>query len=166
VEQGIGRSGPLTAGEFAAWVRQQRRIVGLTQEELAERAGISPRTVRNVEHGERGGTRPHTRRVIMAAFAAIDAASAGSHPGPAQLPADIGVFVGRTAELAALDGIAGSTRLARQGSRPHAIPIAAISGPPGWERPRSRSAGRTASAPSSRTASFTSICAATTPNGR
>jgi transcriptional regulator with XRE-family HTH domain len=34
-----------------AWLRSLRRAVGLCQEELAERAGLSARVIRNLERG-------------------------------------------------------------------------------------------------------------------
>jgi transcriptional regulator with XRE-family HTH domain len=36
---------------FAEFLRDQRRAAGLTQEELAERAGVSPRSVTEMERG-------------------------------------------------------------------------------------------------------------------
>src|SRR5262249_11519279 len=36
---------------FGELVREHRRIPGLTQEELAERAGVSPRSISEVERG-------------------------------------------------------------------------------------------------------------------
>lgn len=45
---------------FADWVRSHRIAVMLTQEELAQRAGLSVRTVRNAEraNGAEPGSRP------------------------------------------------------------------------------------------------------------
>jgi tetratricopeptide (TPR) repeat protein/transcriptional regulator with XRE-family HTH domain len=53
---------------FGEWVRAQRSRLGLTQEDLAERAEVSPRTVRNVESGSTGGPSAHTRRSIVSAL--------------------------------------------------------------------------------------------------
>jgi transcriptional regulator with XRE-family HTH domain len=52
---------------FAGWVRARRTELALTQKELAERAGISVRTVRNVEIG-RTRPRPTVRRLVIAAL--------------------------------------------------------------------------------------------------
>jgi transcriptional regulator with XRE-family HTH domain len=48
VTRGITAQQNGAAGE---WLRQQREGAGLTQEELAERAGLSVRTIRNLESG-------------------------------------------------------------------------------------------------------------------
>lgn len=53
---------------FAAWVRARRIAVMLTQEELAERCGISVRTVRGLESGRNGRPRLTTKRQIIAAL--------------------------------------------------------------------------------------------------
>ena len=53
---------------FADWVRSRRIAVMLTQEELAQRAGLSVRTVRNLEAGRKGTPRLPTRRLIIAAL--------------------------------------------------------------------------------------------------
>src|SRR3954469_6791433 len=42
-------SGPVQFGEV---LRNHRRAAGLTQEELAERAGVSPRSISGLERGE------------------------------------------------------------------------------------------------------------------
>ena len=42
---------PASTTGFAAWVRSRRVALLLTQEQLAERAGLSVRTVRNLEAG-------------------------------------------------------------------------------------------------------------------
>ncbi len=39
------------APRFGDVLRRQRRAAGLTQEELAERAGVSPRTIGDIERG-------------------------------------------------------------------------------------------------------------------
>jgi len=65
---------------FADWVRSRRIAVMLTQEELAQRAGLSVRTVRNLEAGRKGTPRLPTRRLIIAALTGADPAPSG--PGP------------------------------------------------------------------------------------
>src|SRR4051812_11637276 len=49
-------------------VRAHRVRLGLTQEELAERAGVSPRSIRNIENGRTALPRASTVRLLAAAF--------------------------------------------------------------------------------------------------
>lgn len=44
------------------WLQRQRKAAGLTQEDLAERSGLSVRTVRNLE---RGAPKPHPRSLHL-----------------------------------------------------------------------------------------------------
>lgn len=114
-------------GELGKLVRGHRLAAGLTQEELAERSGLSVRAISNIERGRTAG--PHSRSVRMLAealglpdheLAQLRLASqvaqndqglrlaAGLHwpwPRPRQLPAAIGNFVGRAAEIAALNAL-------------------------------------------------------------
>jgi DNA-binding XRE family transcriptional regulator len=55
---------------FSAWVRSRRIAEMLTQEELAERCGLSVRTVRDVETGRNCTPRLTTKRLIIAALTA------------------------------------------------------------------------------------------------
>jgi transcriptional regulator with XRE-family HTH domain len=96
----------------------------LTQEELAERAGLATRTLSNLESGRI--RRPHSRSLHKLASALGLSARAGDelqarfradvsdgtvHPGsgdsltavPRQLPSTVPSFVGRSAEFAQLD---------------------------------------------------------------
>jgi tetratricopeptide (TPR) repeat protein/DNA-binding XRE family transcriptional regulator len=107
-------------------VRRRRRSARLTQEQLAERAGLSARTIRDLERDRVRYPRPTSVRLIADAlglageerdgftaaaregfWADQDAApvsrAAPSPGGPVQLPPDTAGFSGRTAELAALD---------------------------------------------------------------
>jgi tetratricopeptide (TPR) repeat protein/transcriptional regulator with XRE-family HTH domain len=119
---------------FGARLRDARRSAGLTQEELADRSGLTIRTISNLE---RDRTRyPHPDSVLRLAqalalhgdarddfIAAADrrqaeASGAEPRPGqavPRQLPAQAPQFVGRRAELATLTGL-----LDRAGSDPPA----------------------------------------------
>jgi transcriptional regulator with XRE-family HTH domain len=117
-------------------LRRFRLVAGLTQEELAEKAGLSVRTVRTAERvdGARPGagsmrrlvdalglSEPDRWRLEQATRAALiseagavrqaailgDGSDSALPPRrwgvPAQLPADVPAFTGRSAELAELD---------------------------------------------------------------
>lgn len=58
---------------FGATVRKLRVTAGLTQAELAERAGISERTVSDLERGLRGTVYPATARQLAASLRVTDA---------------------------------------------------------------------------------------------
>ncbi|QFR02206.1 tetratricopeptide repeat protein [Streptomyces phaeolivaceus] len=114
-------------------LRDHRRRLGLTQEELAERAGVSVRTISHLETGRINRPRPATMRQLAEALALADeplqqfAQAATDRPGttptlapmspapeprpgwnaPAQLPAPLANFVGRTAQLHALETLLG-----------------------------------------------------------
>ena len=115
---------------FAGLLRQLRDEAELTQEELAEAAGLSPRSVSDLERGITRTARLDTARLlagalglagpVRAAFvaaargqtppAAVLAAQQGMAPGAfaaaatRSLPRDIAAFTGRQAELAHLVG--------------------------------------------------------------
>ncbi|MCK2221969.1 NB-ARC domain-containing protein [Actinomadura sp. ATCC 31491] len=94
-------------------LRGWRKRALLTQEQLAERAGLNVRTVRRLENG--GPLQPRTSSILLLAQAldldgeerALLAAVAGGPPRaaivPRQLPADVTALVGRERELAALE---------------------------------------------------------------
>src|SRR4051812_36424845 len=98
---------------FGETVRAQRRRLGLTQEELAEKTGVSVRSIHNLEAGRIAAPRPATVRLLADAFGLTagdrdafcrDALEPGDRPTvtlvPAQLPMDIHGFTGRVHELA------------------------------------------------------------------
>jgi tetratricopeptide (TPR) repeat protein/transcriptional regulator with XRE-family HTH domain len=141
------------AGGFGARLRSFRRLAALTQEELAERSGVSVRTIGNLEHsrahkpyrstcealadalGLRGTARAEfvaTGRRLGKTAAAVSAEQpdgAGRHAAdlpmtaPRHLPAPVPAFVGRCDELAELSGV-----LSRPGEAPS---LAVVSGSPG-----------------------------------
>lgn len=171
-------------GTFGALLRGHRSASGLTQEDLAERSGVSIRAIADMERGRtarpfrhsvhrladalelRGAEREQLEKAARSAAASIlltarrDAIGAvgdrglpglrpvhgpgqGNGPGPAtgrgqndavhsrgtvprQLPSSVADFVGRAAELRALD-----SALARPGRAGPAVPIAAIVGTAG-----------------------------------
>ena len=115
---------------FAELLRQLRDEAELTQEELAEAAGLSPRSVSDLERGINRTARLDTARLLAGAFglggpvrvafvaaarglapaADVLAARGGAAPGAfaaaatRALPRDIAAFTGRQAELAELMG--------------------------------------------------------------
>ncbi|MFI5734512.1 tetratricopeptide repeat protein [Kribbella sp. NPDC051587] len=110
-----------------------RVAAGMTQEELAERAGLSVRSISDIERGLVARPRKHSLGVIANSLGLADtdraqfiahyrpsgatgAITTGLYAVPAQLPPDIGTFTGRSALLAQLsksrplatvDGVAG-----------------------------------------------------------
>lgn len=120
---------------FGELIRRHRLAVALSQEVLAERAGISPDTVRALERGRHVVPQPDTlvrlaqvlrlgvadRTTFMAAALALRSASPspeapGAAPAPAplrrhSLPAAASTFVGRARELARMAELVQQTRL-------------------------------------------------------
>ncbi|MBV9169692.1 MAG: tetratricopeptide repeat protein, partial [Chloroflexi bacterium] len=112
-------------GSFAELLRAFRTAAGLTQEELAARAGLSGRGVQDLERGLR--RRPHVdtvRRVAAAldleetqraAFLAAAAGTAVSNAAPAvkppPLPVALTSFIGRERELAEARRLLATARL-------------------------------------------------------
>ncbi len=109
------------ASAFGSLLRRHRLAARLTQEELAERSGLSVRAIANAESGRTG--RPHRNSVRLLAKAlglaeqqrAELAASARGHwdaadvpdaPVPRQLPAAVRCFTGRHLELATMTELA------------------------------------------------------------
>ena len=117
---------------FAGLLRQLRAEARLTQEELAEAAKLSPRSVSDLERGISRTARKETAllladalglagpvRVVFVAAARgkapaaeVQAAKLGV-PSPARhnLPAPLTSFVGREQDLARLEGLLGQARL-------------------------------------------------------
>ena len=56
------------ANFFGEALRDHRRAAGLTQEELAERAGVSPRSISGLERGEGGAPRRDTVALLVRAL--------------------------------------------------------------------------------------------------
>jgi transcriptional regulator with XRE-family HTH domain len=78
---------------FAALVRRSRQAAWMTQEELAERSGLSPRTIQAIERGQ--VRRPHRESVRLLATALnlhgraradFEAAARQTPPVPGALP--------------------------------------------------------------------------------
>lgn len=101
--------------QAGAELRRLRLARGLTQDQLAERARLSSRTVRNLEHGRRQ-PHPHTIGLLAAALETDPARLARlarllggrSDDEVATLPPGAGPLVGRQVDLARLDDEAAS----------------------------------------------------------
>ena len=63
-----GKLAPLGTAVVAPGIRGHRLRRGLSQEDLAERTGLSVRTIRNLESGKAGRSRPETARLLADAF--------------------------------------------------------------------------------------------------
>jgi tetratricopeptide (TPR) repeat protein/transcriptional regulator with XRE-family HTH domain len=108
------------AATFAGLLRAHRERALLTQEALAERSGLSVRTIRDLELGRVRRPRSGSIRLLAGALglesreleAFVGAAGedrvASAHPQdepPGQLPMDVADFTGRDAQLEALDAL-------------------------------------------------------------
>ena len=123
-------------------VRARRARLGLTQEELAERAGLSERTLRNLEGGRIRRPYPDTIRRLVDALeltgrhrdqfqAAARGATAelGSEGSvPSLLPLSVTDFTGRDEEVAEVLGLLATDR---PEEAVHAVVISAVAGKPG-----------------------------------
>jgi tetratricopeptide (TPR) repeat protein/transcriptional regulator with XRE-family HTH domain len=132
-----------TGDRFGAVLRRQRKSARLTQEELAERAGLSARTISYLESGKVASPHQQTVQLLADALeltgqdhaAFLQAARLGPQwttpeppatPGvraPAQLPPDVYAFTGRDEELRRLDSLAGS-----DGAGAGTVVVSAIAG--------------------------------------
>jgi transcriptional regulator with XRE-family HTH domain len=122
---------------FGAEVRARRRRLGLSQEELARRAGVDVRTVRRIEQ-DQTLPRPTTLRQLGDALALDGAARADFYAAafestarrpaavPAELPADVPAFAGRGGEVTHLDALL-------QSNNATGI-VLALCGTAGWAR--------------------------------
>jgi tetratricopeptide (TPR) repeat protein len=125
---------------FGDILRQHRRRLGLSQQDLAERSGVTVRGLRKIESGQIATPRPVTVRLLADAFELVGAerdqfcqaahrtpdVAPPASTGPAQLPADVAGFVGRTGALAQLDALVDTV-----GRQRTAVVISAVSGTAG-----------------------------------
>jgi predicted ATPase/DNA-binding XRE family transcriptional regulator len=112
---------------FAELLRQHRQSRGLTQAELAERAGLSGRAISDLERGLKQAPRASTVRLLVRGLSLADAeaisllraAQPGQHVPPnnrpvldrCHLPVQLTTFVGRARELAAVNAHLAEHRL-------------------------------------------------------
>jgi predicted ATPase/DNA-binding XRE family transcriptional regulator len=118
------------APSFGGLLRQLRAETGLTQEELAEAAGLSPRSISDLERGVNLTARKDTARLLADALGLagpqrerFEAAARGRGPAavlaargplitmPNNLPAQLGTFIGRAGELSEVRALMESSRL-------------------------------------------------------
>ncbi|MDI5980669.1 ATP-binding protein [Amycolatopsis magusensis] len=146
---------------FGALLRRLRERAFLTQEQLAQRAGVSAKAISALEREERRYPYPHTVLALANALGLSDGERAcleacvprrvrrstkssdperGTHaPGkpapivPGQLPSPVRAFTGRVAELTALDAVFDSMDEPGSTTAPagRAVVISAISGTAG-----------------------------------
>ena len=103
---------------FAALLQRYRAAAGVSQEELAERAGLSRRGISDLERGARRSPHQATVRRLAAALnldtverAALLASAHPGEPGLPPLPVPPSSFLGRERELAEVRRLLGRTRL-------------------------------------------------------
>jgi tetratricopeptide (TPR) repeat protein/DNA-binding XRE family transcriptional regulator len=101
------------------WLRRARRVARLSQEELAERTGLSVRAISDLERGRTRRPYPRTLRLLADELGvpanhleeppARSAPTGGPSSGaaPRQLPAAVRHFVGRHREQKVLDSLLG-----------------------------------------------------------
>src|SRR5215211_6311341 len=108
----------MTETGFGDLLRRHRLAAGLTQEELAERAGVSTRGISDLERGARGLPRKDTLQMLLQALdlspadraalvaaarrPAVVAAQAERIERSSGLPVQLTSLIGREAEIAAV----------------------------------------------------------------
>ena len=131
--------------ELAPLVRGWGQRALLTQQQLAERAGLGLRTITRLESGNSGRLRPGSVLLLSKALGLSESersqllAAAGGHPAqpvpapaapvPAQLPAEVAGFTGRSTYVAELDAPLAGGRT--DGRAATAVAISAIAGTAG-----------------------------------
>ncbi|HEY1919100.1 MAG TPA: tetratricopeptide repeat protein [Streptosporangiaceae bacterium] len=139
-------------GEFGARLRASRQLAMLSQEELAQRCGLTARAIGNLERGQVRWPYPQTVRRLADALQLDDAARAefteaagrrlaadtggagggaadGERVVPRQLPAPAREFTGRQDDLTALSGL--MRQVDEDTGAPSAVVITVISGTAG-----------------------------------
>ncbi|SES15115.1 NB-ARC domain-containing protein [Lentzea xinjiangensis] len=131
---------------FGPALRRLRERARLTQEQLAEKAGLSVNAVSALERGERRRPYPSTVRALAEALGLDDEElrrlqalvprrdrqpGAPPVPVPRQLPAVPRHFTGRAGDLSRLTALLPPAAGAEDGTRPGAVAIAVIDGTAG-----------------------------------
>src|SRR6185437_7323904 len=123
---------------FAAVLKRARRAAGLTQAELAERAGLSSEAISALERGVNRAPRRETVSLLVDALgleglerAQLERAARqrpGARPAPPQTSqaSDLPPFVGRAREVAAIESLLAGT----------APPVLLLAGEPGVGKTR------------------------------
>lgn len=101
---------------FGTLLRRSRERAGLTQEQLAERAGISANAVSALERGTRRRPYAHTRDALATALGLTateraawnEQAPVGIHP---RLPVPPSTILGRDSDIAAVSRLLGTARI-------------------------------------------------------
>src|SRR5690349_20748913 len=112
-----GEGDPPALGARLRWARLQ---AGISQEELAERVGLSVRTISSLERGRTRRPYPRTIRLLTGALPLVEAPrvpdrGAAHSTVPRQLPAGVRRFVGRRREQRVLDALADEARASGTG---------------------------------------------------
>lgn len=120
MQEALDSRSDVTSGEppatFAALLKRHRRNAGLTQEELAERAGLSARAISDLERGVKRTPRRDTLSLLINALELSEAEreqfqravgsrakrASKSAAAPSNVPARLTSFVGRQREIAGL----------------------------------------------------------------
>src|SRR6266545_1488776 len=105
---------------FGEWLKQQRRALDLTQEELAERVGCSEETISKIEAGRRRPSRQIAELLVQSLAIPLDerpqfvqfargqrseipqAKVESRSPGPTNLPAGLTPLIGREEAVASV----------------------------------------------------------------
>jgi transcriptional regulator with XRE-family HTH domain len=139
------------AAPFGARLRDLRESAGLTQEELAERAGLTGKTISLLERGERKRPYPHTVRSLADALELSEeerAVLTGAIPGrtsgdgapvtdeaaatyPSALPVSLTPLLGRELEVEEIVSLLG-----RAGGAGAAVRLLTLTGPGGIGKTR------------------------------
>jgi tetratricopeptide (TPR) repeat protein/transcriptional regulator with XRE-family HTH domain len=127
---GAGPEPPQPADTFGGLLRRLRIAAGLTQEQLAKAAGLSPRSISDLERGINLTARRETVRLLadvlnltgpertgfqatargLTPSQALSASAGAVATATRTLPRDIGAFTGREPELRAVMRLASSAR--------------------------------------------------------